>query len=105
RRRAAVRADASDESSWEISEPIRALPDEVASHRRWRAFALAAGVLAAALIVVAPFPLGESATFFMSTVCIVAIVAVSTTVLTGWAGQMSLGQWALAGVGGVFGAK
>src|SRR5439155_23076610 len=28
-----------------------------------------------------------------------------TAVLTGWAGQMSRGQWALAGVGGVFGAK
>ena len=49
--------------------------------------------------------LGESATFFLATVLLVAVVAVSVTVLTGWAGQMSIGQWALAGVGGVFGAK
>ena len=36
---------------------------------------------------------------------LVAVAAVSLTVLTGWAGQMSIGQWALAGVGGVFGAR
>ena len=34
-------------------------------------------------------------------VVIYAIVAVSMVVLTGWAGQISLGQWGLAGVGGV----
>jgi ABC-type branched-subunit amino acid transport system permease subunit len=38
-------------------------------------------------------------------VLLVAVVAVSLTVLTGWAGQMSIGQWGLAGVGGVLGAK
>jgi len=96
---------ASEESSWEVSDPIRALPVEVSADARWRMFIGAAAVCTAIVIVLAPYPLGESTTFFLSTVCLVAVVAVSTTVLTGWAGQMSLGQWALAGVGGVFGAK
>jgi branched-subunit amino acid ABC-type transport system permease component len=105
RRRTTSRTVASEESSWEIAEPVRALPVEVGAHPRWRLLMVAAAVCAALLIVLAPFPLGESATFFLSTVSLVAVVAVSATVLTGWAGQMSLGQWALAGVGGVFGAK
>lgn len=105
-RRVAIRRTvAAEESSWEVSEPIRSLPLEVASHPRWRAALNGAGLVAAAFILVAPFPLGDSTTFFLATVSLVAVVAVSTTVLTGWAGQMSLGQWALAGVGGVFGAK
>jgi ABC-type branched-subunit amino acid transport system permease subunit len=105
RRRIALRTTASEESSWEVSEPIRALPMEVASHPRWRALVSGTGLVCAALVLLAPFTLGDATTFFLSTVSLVAVVAVSTTVLTGWAGQMSLGQWALAGVGGVFGAK
>ena len=103
RRRATGRAV--EESSWEVAEPIRALPVEVGSHPRWRTFVVAAALLGAVAVVLAPVPLGHSTTFFLSTVALVAVVAVSATVLTGWAGQMSLGQWALAGVGGVFGAK
>ena len=55
--------------------------------------------------LLAPRFMSLSGTHFLATVLLVAVVAVSLTVLTGWAGQMSIGQWALAGVGGVLGAK
>ncbi len=99
------RTVSSEESSWEVAEPIRSLPIEVAGQMKWR-LVIAAGALGlAGLTLSAPFSLGDSSVFFLATVLLLSVVAVSATVLTGWAGQMSLGQWALAGVGGVFGAK
>ena len=40
-----------------------------------------------------------SDTFLFSRVLLFALVAASLTVLTGWAGQLSLGQFAFVGVG------
>jgi branched-chain amino acid transport system permease protein len=105
RRGAWRRTTSSEESSWEVAEPVRPLPIEVASDRRWRRLIVGASGTGALAVLAYPFVFGESAVFFLATVLLVAVVAVSATVLTGWAGQMSLGQWALAGVGGVFGAK
>lgn len=105
RQATAKRTLASEESSWDITEPVRALPAEIASHPRWRmllSVLTATGVTAA---VLAPMVLDSAPTFFLAAVFLIAAVVVSLTVLTGWAGQLSLGQWALAGVGGVFGAK
>jgi branched-chain amino acid transport system permease protein len=99
------RTVSSEESSWEVAEPIRALPIEVSSHPRWRQTVLTGGLFLTGLTLLGPFALGDSQVFFLATVLLVSVVAVSATVLTGWAGQMSIGQWALAGVGGVFGAK
>lgn len=105
RRRSRGRAGEVDGSSWEAAEPVRPLPIEIARHPRWRVtrVALAAsGLVALALI---PVWMGPSGTFYLSTAILMAGVAVSMTVLTGWAGQMSLGQWAIAGVGGVLGSQ
>jgi branched-chain amino acid transport system permease protein len=99
------RTVSSEESSWEVAEPFRALPIEVSSHPRWRQTVFTGGLFLTALILLGPLALGDSQVFFLATVLLVSVVAVSATVLTGWAGQMSIGQWALAGVGGVFGAK
>ncbi|MBI4728043.1 MAG: ABC transporter permease [Acidobacteria bacterium] len=105
RRARQARTVAAEESSWEMSDPVRPLPIEIASNRGWRALSRGALVGGLAVVAAGPFLLGASATFFVSTVFLVAAVAVSITVLTGWAGQMSIGQWALAGAGGVFGSK
>jgi ABC-type branched-subunit amino acid transport system permease subunit len=57
--------------------------------------------VAVAFAVVAALPLvvGVGHSFLMSQVCIYAIIALSLTVLTGWAGQVSLGQFGLVAVG------
>lgn len=99
------RTTSSEESSWDVAEPVRSLPIEVSQDGRWRRVVIGGAVIAAVAVLGGPFILGESAVFFLATVLLVSVVAVSATILTGWAGQMSIGQWALAGVGGVFGAK
>ncbi len=46
-----------------------------------------------------PLVLSTSQVFLFSQVCIFAIIALSLTILTGWAGQVSLGQLGLVAVG------
>jgi ABC-type branched-subunit amino acid transport system permease subunit len=53
-------------------------------------------VVVAALL---PVVLDVGRSFLMSQICIYGVIALSLTVLTGWAGQVSLGQFALVGVG------
>jgi len=53
-------------------------------------------VAAAALL---PLVLSVGRTFLMSQICIYGVIALSLTVLTGWAGQVSLGQFGLVAVG------
>ena len=56
----------------------------------------------AVVVVVAvllPLVLDVGRSFLMSQICIYGVIALSLTVLTGWAGQVSLGQFALVGVG------
>ncbi|HVS69568.1 MAG TPA: ATP-binding cassette domain-containing protein [Mycobacteriales bacterium] len=52
-----------------------------------------------ALCIVAPYIVGSADIGFLTLVVISAFVALSVTVLTGWAGQASLGQFGIAGVG------
>ena len=105
RRASSRRTLASEESSWDVAEPIRPLPEAISTHPRWQFVTSAVAAVGITALVVAPMMLKASATFFLSATFIIAAVVVSLTVLMGWAGQLSLGQWALAGVGGVFGAK
>jgi len=53
-------------------------------------------VLVAALL---PLVLSVDRTFLMSQICIYGVIALSLTVLTGWSGQVSLGQFGLVAVG------
>ena len=53
-------------------------------------------VVVAALL---PLVLGVGRSFLMSQICIYGVIALSLTVLTGWAGQVSLGQFGLVAVG------
>src|SRR5205807_5420317 len=83
---------------------VRPVPRELAilPEVRWaRAGILALlGVIAVAL---PPF-LGEGRTVLGGALFAYGIVAVSLVVLTGWAGQVSLGQFGFAGVGAATGA-
>jgi ABC-type branched-subunit amino acid transport system permease subunit len=53
-------------------------------------------VVVAALL---PLVLDVGRSYLMSQICIYGVIALSLTVLTGWAGQISLGQFALVAVG------
>ncbi|HUI04094.1 MAG TPA: ABC transporter permease [Acidimicrobiales bacterium] len=58
------------------------------------------GVLAAVVIAaLLPLVLDVGHDFLMSQICLYGVIALSLTVLTGWSGQVSLGQFALVAVG------
>lgn len=99
------RTVAAEESSWQVAEPVHALPKEVAMDPRWRGFTGVLMSLAIPAALLLPRYITVSATQFVSTMLLVAVVSVSLTILSGWGGQLSIGQWALAGTGAVLGAK
>jgi ABC-type branched-subunit amino acid transport system permease subunit len=49
--------------------------------------------------VLLPFVVGVGHSFLMSQICIYGVIALSLTVLTGWSGQVSLGQFGFVAVG------
>lgn len=87
-------------STWRTMREVRPVPAEL---RRLPEVRYAFGGLRLALLGVAvgfPFVAGAGNVGAASLVLIYAIVAVSLFVLTGWAGHISLGQFALVGFGG-----
>jgi branched-chain amino acid transport system permease protein len=94
-----LRKGARDEerSSWELGAVTRGrLPD-------WRRQGVRRGGIALTLAVALALPavLDIGHVYLMSQVCIFAVIALSLTILTGWGGQVSLGQFGLVGVGAV----
>jgi branched-chain amino acid transport system permease protein len=86
-------------TTWSMAQEFRPVPPEL---RRlpevvWARFL--GGVAVVALALFLPYLLGLKQQILASVVVIYGIVGVSLVVLTGWAGQISLGQWGLAGIG------
>lgn len=87
-------------SSWKAVREVRPIPAELRHlpEVRWVGRALLGILLLVAVTVpVWGSPSQEQA---MSLLLIYGIVAISLLVLTGWAGQISLGQFAFVGIGG-----
>jgi branched-chain amino acid transport system permease protein len=88
-------------SSWTDTAVARPVPFELRRLPEVRiAKALLYGLLAVAAVA-APFVYGSSMTTTLSLTLVWAMVAVSLVVLTGWGGHISLGQFAIVGVGAV----
>jgi branched-chain amino acid transport system permease protein len=86
-------------SSWEAVKQFRPIPLEL---RNTREVGVARGALLAAIAVVAlgaPYVVRSADLGELAFLPIYGIVAVSLVVLTGWAGQISLGQFGLVGAG------
>jgi len=99
------RTTAAEESSWAVADPVRPLPPQITGHVRWRQISLATVVITTALLLAAPVLLTASSTLLLATIAAVSVVTVALTILSGWGGQLSIGHWALAGVGGVLGSR
>ena len=104
RRIGATRAEQDVSASWTAAEEVRPIPPELVGRRevataKWLGLGVAF-VLAVAL----PFFLDASGQFRASTVAVYALVGLSIVVLTGWAGQVSLGQLSFAAVGAALGS-
>ncbi len=87
-------------SGWSFAPRVRAVP--AALERVWWVRRLPQmGLVAAVLVGCAPLVIvhGASQQELWSRVLLYAMIALSLTVLTGWAGQLSLGQVAFVGLG------
>jgi branched-chain amino acid transport system permease protein len=105
RRLGTTRAAADATTAWRSADEVRPVPAEMRGLPEVRA--LRAGGLALAAVVVLGFPLlvGSSDQLKGVFVACFVLVAVSIVVLTGWSGQVSLGQMSFVAVGAVVGAQ
>ena len=88
------------QSTWSAIREVRPVPSELrgvkAVSRSFLGMKLALG----AVLVVWPIFLGTGRVNLMSYGVIYGMLALSLVILTGWTGQISLGQWGFAGFGG-----
>jgi branched-chain amino acid transport system permease protein len=97
------RVGAEQVSTWQAAREVRPIPRELKRLpevvlTRW---GLGAGV--AAFLVTLPLWLDESRINLATIIVIFGMIGLSLVVLTGWAGQVSLGQMGFAGVGAAVG--
>ncbi|MGI9577430.1 MAG: ABC transporter permease subunit, partial [Microthrixaceae bacterium] len=86
-------------SAWQDTGAATPLDPQLRALPAVRVARAVGGVLLVGAVVLIPLVLSETDLFTLSVAGIWAIVAVSLVVLTGWNGQISLGQFAFVGVG------
>jgi branched-chain amino acid transport system permease protein len=92
-------------STWRAVQEIRRTPREL---RRVPQVQLTQGAVVAAVaivVLVIPFFLSAANTSLASAILIYAMVGISLVMLTGWSGNVSLGHWALVGIGAMVAGK
>lgn len=97
------RAHATGQASWQAVAERRPIPAELAATTRARVLRTAPLVAAALAALAAPYVVGNGDRGDLATIVIFAMVAVSMVVLSGWAGQVSLGQFGLVAAGAAVG--
>ena len=105
RRRGGTRTALDAQSSWRTADEVRPIPPELArlAEVRWAKRVLTG--LLVAVAVALPHVLPVDASLKASALFVYAILAMSLVVLTGWAGQVSLGQVAFFAVGAATAGK
>jgi branched-chain amino acid transport system permease protein len=86
-------------STWQSVKAFRPIPTELRNVPEVVRARVGLYVVAVGLAVVAPFIAGKANEQTLTVLPLWGIVAVSLVVLTGWAGQISLGQFGLVGIG------
>jgi branched-chain amino acid transport system permease protein len=108
RRKTSTRLDADGASTWQTADEVRSIPPELRHLPEVRAVVWGTGILITAFLVALPalpyFSTHQSDLRKAGVVAVFSIIVLSIVVLTGWAGQVSLGQMAFAAVGGAVGA-
>ncbi|MEL7206818.1 MAG: ABC transporter permease, partial [Actinomycetota bacterium] len=90
-------------SSWQSVEDVRPIPPELqrVPEVRWTRIGLIA--LVVAVVLALPHGLDAGDSLLVSATLIFGIIGLSLLVLTGWAGQVSLGQMGFVGLGAALG--
>ncbi|HEV2368388.1 MAG TPA: ABC transporter permease [Acidimicrobiales bacterium] len=97
-RRGFARALDAGEGTWQTVKMFRPVPTEL---RNLPQVAAGRGIILglwAAVMIALPFVIGASNLPYLLLLPLYGIVAVSLVILTGWAGQISLGQFGLVGL-------
>ncbi len=99
-RRRFARVSESDSSTWRSIAEVRPIPQMMRKlpEVRWGLWGIRGLCLGVAILL--PFVVPTSDTYLFAGIVIYAIVGLSLLILTGWTGQISLGQFGLAGFGG-----
>jgi branched-chain amino acid transport system permease protein len=103
RRGVVSRSDDEQSSSWQAAREVRPIPRELAElpEVKWALRGLLGAF--AAFLVLFPIVASDAQTNLGGVVLIFVVVGLSLVVLTGWAGQVSLGQIAFLGIGAAVG--
>jgi ABC-type branched-subunit amino acid transport system ATPase component/ABC-type branched-subunit amino acid transport system permease subunit len=100
-----ARRERGEVSSWSFAPERRSLPAALRSRWWARHLGVLGGAAAFAAAAVLPLLITQPSRHLLySTVVAFAVVTLSIVVITGWAGQLSLGQMAFAGMGALFAA-
>ena len=94
------RLSAAATSTWQATREIKPIPAELRDRRAVRVTKVVLGAIVIVLLALVPLVLSEPRIKLAGTVGIYAIIGLSLVVLTGWAGQVSLGQMAFVGISG-----
>lgn len=105
RRRSTSRLDAAGASSWQAADEPRPVPPELARVPEVRALRAGGAAVVTAIALALPHVLSVDRSLKASAVLVYAILGVSLVVLTGWAGQVSLGQVAFFAAGAAVAGK
>lgn len=105
RRRGAGRTTIDDQSSWQSTDEVRPVPTELRALPEVRWSRITIGVVLGAGAIALPHVLAVDASLKASALLVYAILTMSLVVLTGWAGQVSLGQVAFFAIGAAVAGK
>jgi ABC-type branched-subunit amino acid transport system ATPase component/branched-subunit amino acid ABC-type transport system permease component len=102
-RKAATRGG--EEANWTLSARLSAVPDHIRRLPRVRAARLGAVLIALLGAVVLPLGSSRPQLVLYSAICVYVIIALSLVVLSGWAGQVSLGHFTFVALGAIVGGR
>ena len=97
------RTRASDASTWRAAREVRPIPAVLRRVREVRIARWVVPMLVVLVLVAMPAVLTERQVNLAGAILIFAIIGLSLVVLTGWVGQVSLGQMAFVGIGAAVG--
>ena len=86
-------------STWQAVKEFRPIPTELRRVPDVVTARTTLAVVVGGLIIGLPFIVGDLTTGAATKMLVFAMVGVSLVILTGWAGQISLGQFAISGIG------
>jgi len=98
-RRGVRRVTGTDLGDYVAVEQVRPVSKALLATREVRVARLAGALVLVAAAVLLPLAASDSQRTLLGLMAIYGIIAVSLVVLTGWAGEISLGQFAFVGIG------